>query len=79
MSKITDKGRAQRAARVIASDLSLYHEDDVVAGIVQDDLFERLADEIDKGREHYRSRVAAELVDNEKEARRLRQRELQRR
>ncbi len=65
MSKITDKGRAQRAARVIASDLSLYHEDDVVAGIVQDDLFERLADEIDKGREHYRSRVAAELVDNE--------------
>ena len=63
MSKITDDKRAQRAARVIASDLSLYHEDDVVAGIVNDDLFERLADEIEKGREHYESRVSAELVE----------------
>jgi hypothetical protein len=65
MSKITDDKRAQRAARVIASDLSLYHEDEVVAGIVNDDLFERLGDEIEKGREHYESRVADELVERE--------------
>ena len=65
MSRITDRGRARRAARVIASDLSLYHEDDVVTGLVEDDLFERLADEIEKGREHYESRVAAKIVEKE--------------
>lgn len=65
MSKITDEKRAQRAARVIASDLSLYHEDEVVAGIVNDDLFERLSDEIEKGREHYETRVCAELVEGQ--------------
>jgi len=65
LSRITDRGRARRAARVIASDLSLYHEDDVVTGLVEDDLFERLADEIEKGREHYESRVAAKIVEKE--------------
>ena len=65
MSRITDKNRARRTARVIASDLSLYHEDKVVKGILNDNLFDVLAEEIDEGREHYESRVAPEIVQDD--------------
>ena len=65
MSRITDKSRARRTARVIASDLALYNEDRVVKGILNDDLFEVLSDEISEGREHYESRVSPEIAEDE--------------
>lgn len=55
---IDDPQRANRLARTIASDLSLYNREKVEQGILNDDLFERLAEEIKEGREHYESRVA---------------------
>ena len=58
----TDKD-ARRLARAIASDLSLYNEEKIVEGIEKDNLFDVLADEIEEGRAHYKSRVAAQLYE----------------
>jgi hypothetical protein len=58
----TDKD-ARRLARAIASDLSLYNEEKIVEGIEKDNLFEILAEEIEEGRAHYKSRVAAQLYE----------------
>jgi hypothetical protein len=52
---------ANRLARAIASDVSLYNEQKIVEGIMNDDIFTRLRDEIEEGRELYRSRVSADL------------------
>lgn len=50
-----------RLARAIASDISLYNEQKIIKGIEQDNLFEVLKDEIEEGRELYKSRVSQEL------------------
>jgi hypothetical protein len=55
--------RAIRLARTIASDISLYNEEKIVKGLVADDLFTSLSEEIEEGRELYRARVAGELFD----------------
>jgi hypothetical protein len=56
-----EKVKAQRLARAIASDISLYNEQKIVKGIEQDNLFEVLKEELDEGRELYKSRVSPEL------------------
>jgi hypothetical protein len=56
-----EKVKAQRLARAIASDISLYNEQKIVKGIEQDNLFEVLKEELDEGRELYKSRVSSEL------------------
>jgi hypothetical protein len=56
-----EKMKAQRLARAIASDISLYNEAKIIKGIEQDNLFDTLKDEIEEGRELYRSRVSAEV------------------
>jgi len=53
--------RARSLARAIASDLSLYHEDKIVEGIENDSLFEGMAEEIQEGRELFRSRVSEDI------------------
>ena len=60
-SLITDPKRARQLARAIASDLTLYHEAKILEGITNDNLFTVLADEINEGRELFRTRVAADL------------------
>ena len=60
---ITTPEAATRLARAIASDLSLYNEEKIIEGIEGDNIFEVLADEIEEGRELYRSRVSPELYD----------------
>jgi spore germination protein GerM len=52
---------AVRLARAICSDVSLYNEEKVVRGIEQDNFFDALKEELEEGRELYRSRVAPEL------------------
>ena len=52
---------ANRLARAIASDISLYNEDKIKKGIEEDTFFTVIADEIQEGREHFRSRVAPPL------------------
>ena len=53
--------RARQLARAIASDLSLYHEDKIVEGIENDSLFDVMSDEIQEGRDLFKSRVTDEI------------------
>lgn len=61
MPLIETEEAARRLARAIASDLSLYNEEKIVQGILNDDLFSVLAEEIEEGRALYKSRVSPEL------------------
>ena len=61
---ITAPEAANRLARAIASDLSLYNEEKIIEGIETDNLFEILNDEIEEGRALYRSRVSPDLFDS---------------
>lgn len=53
-----------RLARAIASDISLYNEEKIIQGIVNDNLFDTMSDEIEEGLSLYRSRVSPELFEN---------------
>jgi hypothetical protein len=55
---------AMRLARAIASDISLYNEEKIIKGLQEDTLFSDLTEEIEEGRELYKSRVASELYDS---------------
>lgn len=61
MALIDTPEAAWRRARAIASDISLYNEQKIVEGIQNDDLFERLSEEIEEGRELYKSGVHPDL------------------
>ncbi len=50
-----------RLARAICSDVSLYNEEKIVRSIEQDNFFEALKEELEEGRELYRSRVSPDL------------------
>jgi hypothetical protein len=59
-----ERKKAVRLARAIASDISLYNEQKIVKGIEQDNLFDVLKEELDEGREHYKSRVSQEIYSH---------------
>ena len=61
MPLIETPEQANRLARAICSDVSLYNEDKIVKGIEQDNFFDALRDELEEGRELYRSRVSPDL------------------
>jgi hypothetical protein len=63
MALIDKPERARQLARVIASDLSLYHDKKIVEGVERDALFEVLRDEIEEGRSLYKSRVTPEIFE----------------
>ncbi len=50
-----------RLARAIVSDIRVYNEEKVRAGIERDAIFDLLAEEIEEGRKHYQSRVSDAL------------------
>jgi hypothetical protein len=56
-----ERSKARRLARAIASDISMYNEEKIVRGLEQDNFFEALKEEIEEGRELFRSRVSAEI------------------
>jgi len=61
MPLIETEEAARRLARAIASDLSLYNEEKILAGIRDDNLFDTLSEEIEEGRALYKSRVSGDL------------------
>ena len=63
MATEEEKKKANRLARAIASDISLYNEAKIVKGIEEDNLFDALRDELQEGRDLYRSRVSREIFD----------------
>lgn len=50
-----------RLARAICSDVALYNEEKIVRGIEKDNFFDAVKEELEEGRELYRSRVSPEL------------------
>ena len=56
-----ERTKAMRLARAIASDISLYNEQKIIKGIEQDNLFDVLKEELDEGRDLYKSRVSPEV------------------
>ena len=63
MPPLIDKPeRARQFARAIASDLAMYNEAKLVQGIQNDTLFDSMSDEIEEGRQHFRSRVTPEIA-----------------
>ncbi len=60
---IDNAKRARQLARAIASDLTLYHEAKILEGIANDTLFDVMADEIEEGRELFKSRVKPEIYE----------------
>jgi len=56
--QIEDADKARRLARTIVSDIALYNRDEIRRGIKNDNLFELLAEELDRGRKLYVSRVS---------------------
>lgn len=60
---IDNPERAIRLARTIAQDIAMYNEEKIFKGIVEDSLFEELAEELEEGRGLYESRVTPELYE----------------
>ena len=60
---ITQPTAAMRLARTIASDILLYNREKVSEGIKNDDLFDRLAEEIEEGHRHFNERTDEALRD----------------
>jgi hypothetical protein len=60
-SLIDNPKRARQLARAIASDLTLYHEAKILDGIANDTLFEVMQEEIEEGRDLFKSRVTTEI------------------
>ncbi|HUH04629.1 MAG TPA: hypothetical protein VML75_21680 [Kofleriaceae bacterium] len=60
---IDNPKRARQLARAIASDLTLYHEAKILEGIENDTLFDVMSDEIEEGRDLFKSRVTPEIYE----------------
>ena len=63
MALIDKPERARQLARAIASDLTLYHEKEIIEGIENDTLFTVMHEHIEEGRALFKSRVTAELIE----------------
>ena len=62
MSGLSEPERVARLARAILSDVMMYHAQAVQRGIEADDLFERLAPELEEAQLYFESRVEAEVA-----------------
>lgn len=63
MALIDKPERARQLARAIASDLTLYHEKEIVEGIENDNLFDVMHDHIEEGRTLFKSRVVGDIFE----------------
>jgi hypothetical protein len=61
MPLIDKADRARQLARAIASDLTLYHEKEIVEGIENDTLFDVMKEHIEEGRQLFKSRVTPDI------------------
>lgn len=63
MALIDKPERARQLARAIASDLTLYHEKEIIEGIENDTLFTVMHDHIEEGRALFKSRVIPDILE----------------
>ena len=59
--QIEDADKARRLARTIVSDIALYNRDEIRRGLREDNIFDLLGEEIERGRKLYVSRVSPEI------------------
>jgi hypothetical protein len=59
--QIEDPDKARRLARTIVSDIALYNREEIRKGIKNDNIFELLAGEIERGQKLYVSRVSPQI------------------
>ena len=59
--QIVDADKARRLARTIVSDIALYNREEIRKGIKDDNVFELLAVELERGKKLYLSRVSPEV------------------
>jgi len=59
--QIEDADKARRLARTIVSDIALYNREEIRKGIQNDNVFDLLAVEIERGNKLYLSRVSPEI------------------
>ncbi len=59
--QIEDPDKARRLARTIVSDIALYNREEIRKGIRNDNVFELLDVELERGRKLYISRVSPEI------------------
>ena len=59
--QIEDADKARRLARTIVSDIALYNREEIRKGIQNDNVFDLLAVEIERGKKLYLSRVSPEV------------------
>ena len=59
--QIEDADKARRLARTIVSDIALYNREEIRKGIKDDNVFELLAVELERGNKLYVSRVSPEI------------------
>lgn len=62
MNLIDNPDQARRLARAIVSDVAIYNREKVEEGIRNDSIFELLSDQLEEGREHFKSRVSPDLA-----------------
>ena len=62
MSGLSEPARVARLARAILSDVMSYHAQEVQRGIEADDLFERLAPELEEAQLYFESRVEGDVA-----------------
>lgn len=61
MNLIDNPDQARRLARAILSDVAMYNREKVETGIINDNIFDVLKEELEEGRQHFLSRVSADL------------------
>lgn len=59
---IDTEERAKRLARTIVSDIALYNRELIKQGIENDNLFEVLSEDLEKGKKLYDSRVDPDIL-----------------
>jgi len=62
MAIIQTEKEAKDLARKIASDIVLYNTDKVIEGIINDNIFDLLAKEIEEGRDIFLSQVSGDIL-----------------
>lgn len=66
MARVVDNPQiALRLARAIVSDVALYNQSKVKEGIENDTIFDLLTDELQEGREHFLTRVSANIENRD--------------
>lgn len=61
MNLIDNPDQARRLARAILSDVAMYNKEKVESGIKNDNIFDVLKEELEEGRQHFISRVSANI------------------